>query len=170
MSVCSVTKRDGEPCTLPAMQGYAWCWNHDPDRAEERSRNASRAASAKHSNLHSEMRGLRDILWQLIMAMLAGKLSFPARRDVTQIIQLLQIYLRAAEVELASGKEPERGSVLSPVMLQKLQQYVADKDREGVENQARRSEMMALARELTARRQMPEELAKVMAVTERVCG
>ena len=61
-------------------------------------------------------------------------------------------------------------SLLTADMLQKLQQYVADKDREGTENQARRSETMALVRELIARGEMPKELAKVVAATAKVCG
>jgi hypothetical protein len=79
---------------------------------------------------------------------------------MTKIIQLLQIYLRSAEIELASGKEPERGSVLPDDMLEKLQQYIADKDREGSEAEARRSKMMSPARELTTGGEMPEEFAE----------
>jgi hypothetical protein len=106
------------------------------------------------------MRGLRDILWQLIRAMIIGNLNSRARYDMTKIIQLLQIYLRSAEIELASGKEPERGSVLPDDMLEKLQQYIADKDREGSEAEARRSKTMSPARELTTGGEMPEELAE----------
>jgi hypothetical protein len=39
-----------------------------------------------------------------------------------------------------------------------------------VDAKAKRSEIMALAGELTAKGEMPEELAKVMAVTDRVIG
>ena len=63
---------------------------------------------------------------------------------MTKIIQLLQIYFRSAEIELASGKEPKRGSVALPTdMLEKIQQCVAEKDREEIEAEARRSEIMA---------------------------
>ena len=99
-------------------------------------------------------------MWQLIRAMIIGNLNFRARYDMTKIIQLLQIYLRSAEIELASGKEPERGSVLPDDMLEELQQYIADKDREGSEAEARRSKMMSPARELTTGGEMPEELAE----------
>jgi hypothetical protein len=99
-------------------------------------------------------------LWQLIRAMIIGNLNSRARYDMTKIIQLLQIYLRSAEIELASGKEPERGSVLPDDMLEKLQQYIADKDREGSEAEARRSKTMSPARELTTGEEMPEEVAE----------
>lgn len=99
-------------------------------------------------------------MWQLIKAMIIGTLNSRARYDMTKIIQLLQIYLRSAEIELASGKEPERGSVLPDDMIEKLQQYIADKDREGTETQARRSEMMPPAGKLTTGGEMPEELVE----------
>ena len=79
---------------------------------------------------------------------------------MTNIVQLLQVYLRAAELQIAAGDKPERGSVLSADMLEKLQQYIADKDREGSEVEARRSEMMAPAGELITGGEMPEELAE----------
>jgi hypothetical protein len=167
MNLCRGTKRNGEPCTLPATQGSAWCWNHDPARAEERSKNASRAASAKHSHLHGEMRELRELLWSIITLALKGRLNSRARMDMNKIIQLLQVYLRAAEIELASGKEPERGSVLPPGMLEKLQQYIADKDREGTETRASLSGMMPPVGELTTEgklaargEEMPGEVAE----------
>jgi hypothetical protein len=117
MNTCRGTKRNGDPCTMPATQGSAWCWNHDPNRAEERSKNASRAASAKHSSVAQDMRELRDLVWEMTIRLIEGNLKTSASLNMTRIIQLLQTYLRAAEVELASGKEPERGDVLSPDML-----------------------------------------------------
>ena len=160
MNTCRAKKRDGDPCTLPATQGSAWCWNHDPNRAEERSRNASRAASAKHSSVAQDMRELRNLVWELTVRMIKGTLNTRASVNMNRIIQLLQTYLRAAEIELASGKEPERGSVLPPDMLAKLQQYVADKDGEGTETQARLSEIMPPAEGLTTEGELPEEVAE----------
>jgi hypothetical protein len=164
MNTCGGTKRNGEPCTLPATQGSAWCWNHDPARTEERSRNALRAASVKHSHFHGEMRELRELLWNIVTLALEGKLNSRARYGMNKIIQLLQIYLRAAEVELASGNEPERGSVLPDDMLEKLQQYIVD--REGTGTPARLSEMMPPVWELITEGklitegELPEEVAE----------
>jgi hypothetical protein len=35
---CAATRGDGQPCRAPALPGSAYCFNHDPDRAEARAR------------------------------------------------------------------------------------------------------------------------------------
>jgi hypothetical protein len=47
MSQCQGIKRDGSRCTQSVPAGVQWCFNHDPNRAEERRRNASRAGAPK---------------------------------------------------------------------------------------------------------------------------
>ena len=157
MNTCRSKKRNGEPCTLPATQGSAWCWNHDPNRAEERSRNASRAANAKHSSVAQDMRA---VVWNIVKLMMEGRLNTKASYNMNRIIQLLQTFLRAAEIELASGKEPERGNVLPPGMLEKLQQYIANEDGEEIETQVRLSEMVPPAEGLITGGELPEQVAK----------
>ena len=53
MAVCQGTKRDGEPCTMPAAKGSDYCYLHDPDPAvaKRRRRNASRAATLGNSKV-----------------------------------------------------------------------------------------------------------------------
>ncbi len=107
MVVCSGTKRDGQPCTLPATQGSERCWNHDPALAERRSRNASRVASAKHSSVGKELREVRDLIRELLNLTLEdGVLGSRTRRYLQGIVQLLQCYLRAAELEMRAAEEP----------------------------------------------------------------
>ena len=106
MGVCSGTKRDGTPCTLPAMQGSSWCWNHDPARAEERRRNASHAATAKHSSVAKELREIRELIWELLELTISDQLPHRARRELQNIVQLCQCYLRAAELEMRAAEEP----------------------------------------------------------------
>ena len=36
MRQCQATKRDGQPCTLPAQGSAGLCWAHDPANAEKR--------------------------------------------------------------------------------------------------------------------------------------
>jgi hypothetical protein len=105
-AVCRGTKRNSEPCTLPAMAGSEWCWNHDPARAEERRRNASHAATAKHSSVARELREVRDLIWELLVLTIADGLPHRARRELQTIVQLLQCYLRAAELEMRAAEEP----------------------------------------------------------------
>jgi hypothetical protein len=43
---CEALKGDGSRCKARAMEGYQWCFNHRPDLAETRRRNAQRAGQA----------------------------------------------------------------------------------------------------------------------------
>ena len=106
MSTCAGTKRNGEPCTLPAMAGSSWCWNHDPARAEERRRNASRAASMKHSSVGKELREVRELILELLEVLLSERLPVRVQKELQSVVQLLQCYLRAAELEMRAAEEP----------------------------------------------------------------
>ena len=33
---CQATRKDGQPCTVRALPGSAWCFAHDPNRAAQR--------------------------------------------------------------------------------------------------------------------------------------
>ena len=106
MAVCAGTKRDGGSCTLPAMAGSDWCWNHDPARADERRRNASHAATAKHSSIGKELREVRELIIELLGVLLSDQLPLRVRKELQSVVQLLQCYLRAAELEMRAAEEP----------------------------------------------------------------
>jgi hypothetical protein len=66
---------------------------------------------------------------------------------LTNIVQLLRIYLRSAEI--VTGEKPEQGSVALPAdMLEKVQQCVAAQEAQRAEDEARRSERQAYMEEL----------------------
>jgi hypothetical protein len=88
-----------------------WCWNHDPARAEERRRNASHAATAKHSSLGKELREIRDLIWELLGLTIADRLPHRTRKELQSVVQLLQCYLRAAELEMRAAEEPLKGDL-----------------------------------------------------------
>ena len=111
MAVCAGTKRDGTPCTLPAMAGSSWCWTHDPARAEERSRNASRAAMLKHSKIGQELREVRELIWELLSVLLSDRLPVRVRKELQNVVQLLQCYLRTAELEMRAAEAPLGGGL-----------------------------------------------------------
>lgn len=106
MSVCSGTKRDGDPCTLPAMAGERYCYNHHPDYAEERHRSASHAATTKHNSVSKELREVRELIWELLTILLSDELPLRVRKELQSVVQLLQCYLRAAELEMRAAEEP----------------------------------------------------------------
>ena len=111
MAVCGGTKRDGATCTLPAMAGSERCWNHDPARAEERRRNASHAATAKHSSIGKELREVRELILELLGVLLSDQLAVRVRKELQNVVQLLQCYLRAAELEMRAAEEPLRSDL-----------------------------------------------------------
>ena len=92
-SICTATKRDGSPCTLPAQGQQGLCWAHDPANAQKRRRGASRGGRAKASR---ELPELKTLLADLTERVLAGELE-TGRAAVAN--QLLITRLRAIEVE-----------------------------------------------------------------------
>ncbi len=117
MPVCAGIKRTGGRCTATVGPGETHCYHHDPSRAEERRRAASRAGKSKPSR---EIAGVKGRLKDLAEGVLAGELE---RADAIAAGQLFNVWLRATEVErrireteeleerleaLERAREPER--------------------------------------------------------------
>ena len=93
------------------MEGSEWCWNHDPARAEERRRNASHAASLEHSSVGKELREVRELIWELLGILLSDYLPARVRKELQSVVQLLQCFLRAAELEMRAAEVPLKGDL-----------------------------------------------------------
>ena len=93
MSVCKATKRNGDPCTLPANGKQGFCWAHDPANREKRRRMASRAARSKPNK---ELAGIKALLEDLTERVLSGELE-TGRAAVAN--QLVNTRLRTIEQE-----------------------------------------------------------------------
>ena len=93
MRTCAGIKRDGGRCTTVVANPNDYCYQHDPRRREERSRNASRAGRSKPSR---DVVGVKTQLQELADKVLAGSLE---RADAAVAGQLLNIKLRAIETE-----------------------------------------------------------------------
>ena len=160
MTTCAGTRKDGTACTTDAPIGSRYCYHHDPARAEERSRKASRAATLKHNSVAKEIREMREIVGEVIHLTATDKLNPGAKRRLTEIVQLLQTYALLAELELAAGGKPGRGTVaLGADLYEKLlQRFIAVQEgkqeegeeqaqqaREGDGEEAELPEMEALA-------------------------
>ena len=101
MARCAGVKRDGGRCTTVANGPQTHCYQHDPKRAEERRRNASRAAKSKPSR---ELVGIKARLSDLADDVLTGKVD----RGVAGVAsQILNVYLRAVSVELKAREQLE---------------------------------------------------------------
>ena len=93
MAQCRGYKRDGTPCTVGVSPGVDYCYNHDPARADERRRNASRAGQSRGS---AELRTIKGDLRTLIKRVLDGEVG-TGRAAVA--LQGYNALLRAAEQE-----------------------------------------------------------------------
>ena len=92
-SVCTATKRNGEPCTLPSNDARGLCWAHDPANAERRRRGQSRGGKSKPSR---ELSGIKTRLSDLADDVLEGRQDKGVAAVASQV---LNVYLRAIEVE-----------------------------------------------------------------------
>ena len=115
-ATCSGTTKKGARCTMPAAKGSDWCYLHDPDPAvaKRRSRNASRAATLGNSKIGAEIRSTRLLVRDIVELTISGDLDPLIRKRLTEIAQLLQVYARLAELEIAAGERPRAGDVVLP--------------------------------------------------------
>src|ERR671921_1734401 len=93
MGRCKATKRNGEPCTLPANGKQDLCWAHDPSTAEQRRRRAQKGGRAKANR---ELPSIKALLEDLTERVLAGELETGPAAVANQLINTR---LRALEQE-----------------------------------------------------------------------
>src|SRR5215211_5208728 len=111
MRGCSAIKANGERCRGIAATGSDYCPAHDPARAEERSRVASKAARSR-SVAVMETRTIiliKDALKDLYQAVLEGRVDRSAAAVANQIANT---QLRAVEVERRVREQEELESRL----------------------------------------------------------
>jgi hypothetical protein len=72
MPRCAGKKEDGSPCERIVGASHTYCYSHDPKRAAERRRNASRVGRSK---ANAEIAGLKAQLKKLAAAVLSGEVD-----------------------------------------------------------------------------------------------
>jgi hypothetical protein len=93
MPQCAGIKRDGGRCTVVVGPGVTHCYQHDPDRAEERKRNAARGGKSKGN------RKLEDLDRQL-ETLAADALEDKVPRGVAAVVnQIVGTRIRLIEQE-----------------------------------------------------------------------
>jgi hypothetical protein len=65
----------------------------------------------KHSSIGKELRELRELIWDLLGVLLSDQLLHSVKRELQNIVQLLQCYLRAAELEMRAAEDPLRSDL-----------------------------------------------------------
>jgi hypothetical protein len=92
MNQCTATKLNGEPCENVAQGSQKLCWSHDPKNAEKRSRQASRAATAKADK---EVREVKREIRELIRAVREEGFDVSAANTANRLYQTLLQYILA---------------------------------------------------------------------------
>jgi len=82
-----------------------------PAVAKRRSRNASRAATLGNSKIGAEIRNTRLLVRDIVELTITNELHPLVRKRLTEVVQLLQVYARLAELEIAAGERPRSGDV-----------------------------------------------------------
>jgi hypothetical protein len=91
---CSGITRQGTRCTRSVEGPNGFCWLHDPARAEDRRRAASKAGKAKPNR---EIQDIKQRLSQLADDVLDAAVD---KGTGAVAAQVLNVYLRAVSVEL----------------------------------------------------------------------
>ncbi len=91
---CSGITREGTRCGRSAEGPNGMCWLHDPSRAADRKRVASRAGRSKPNR---ELQDVKARLSELADKVLSGAVD---RSDAAVASQVLNVYLRAMSIEL----------------------------------------------------------------------
>lgn|SRR5215216_549227 len=105
MGICAAVKPDGSRCKARAMQGSEWCFNHHPDRSEERRRNASKGGKrGGRGRPQVEVNNVKTQLQDLVDGVLDGRVE---RADAIAVGQLLNTFIRAVGVELKVREQEE---------------------------------------------------------------
>jgi hypothetical protein len=101
MPRCAGIKRDGGRCTAIVRPSQTHCYQHDPKRAQERQRNASKGGRSKGN---TEIADLKKQLRELAADVLCGKVE---RADAAVVNQILNTRARLIELERKIREQDE---------------------------------------------------------------
>src|SRR5215210_471718 len=105
MSLCSGIRADGGRCKALAMNGTEYCLNHHPDKAEQRRRRASKGGKkAGRGRPLTDVGDAKKRLSKLAEDVLKGKVN---RALGSTTAQILNVYLRAIDIELRAKEQEE---------------------------------------------------------------
>ena len=100
-AICTATKANGDPCTLPATGQQGVCWAHDERYAARRRATASKGGRARANPL---ARNLHAQLEKLAEDVASGELA-PYKAAV--IVQVVNARIRLVEVERRVTEQEE---------------------------------------------------------------
>ncbi len=92
MRLCVGTTKAGKPCQRPAQGSRDTCIGHDPTKAGERRRTASRGGRGR---VNAEVRAIKKLMDSLTTKVLAGSVE---PKTTHAVVALQNVKLRAVEV------------------------------------------------------------------------
>jgi hypothetical protein len=105
MAKCTAITRGGARCKGIAIDSSGYCHAHHPDRAEARSRAASKGGrSGGRGRKQVEVPAIKRQLQELAGGVLDGSIQ---RADASVVSQILNVLLRAISVELQVREQME---------------------------------------------------------------
>jgi hypothetical protein len=114
MGRCAGIKRDGGRCAVVVGAGRSHCYQHDPDRSEERKRNASRGGRSKGSG--GELAALKRQLKDLAADVLEGNVETGRASVANQIFNTLVRAIEQERKNLETGELAERLEAMEEVL------------------------------------------------------
>src|SRR5215203_3141443 len=112
--------------------------------AKRQSRNASRAATLGNSKIGAEIRSTRLLVRDIVELTITKELHPLVRKRLTEVVQLLQVYARLAELEIVAGERPRAGEVSLPKDIPKrVQEWAEGEGAKVREKEARAGELSA---------------------------
>jgi hypothetical protein len=102
---CGAIKPNGERCKGRAIEGSEWCWNHNPDHADERRRHGAKGGKrGGRGRPQAELTDIKQRLSDLAEDVLEGR----QEKGVAAVAsQVLNVYLRALALELKVREQQE---------------------------------------------------------------
>ncbi len=103
--VCIATKRNGEPCSVQALPGSAYCFAHDPASADQRSewrKQGGKARGHAHRLRRRVPDGLRDVetaLYRALAGLESGSVEPTTANAMSNIARALAALHEPAEIE-----------------------------------------------------------------------
>ncbi len=100
MRRCEAIKGTGERCKAGAMVTGPWCWNHSPEKADQRHRNAVQGGRTggrgRGRGANNELQALKADILAVTSAVLSGEIKTAAGAVA---LQGMNTSLRALEIE-----------------------------------------------------------------------
>lgn len=116
VELCAATTKAGDPCPHPRQRkrDSEFCWTHDPERVEERTRAARTNASSRDGasrrlkRIERELPRVQTLCLQYMEKVMAGELTPHQAKQAQNLVQATHAINRAASVELRYREHVEK--------------------------------------------------------------